>query len=160
VSGRQFSVRELPGEVTEALEESGVDPACLHLEITENSIVEDTDHAREVVAELKDLGVQLHVDDFGVGYSSLSSLHRFPLDALKIDRSFVSRMARGELELVRTIALLAQSLDMEVVAEGVESPEQLAQLRALRCGYAQGFLFSRPVPAEAARELVLREPRW
>jgi EAL domain-containing protein (putative c-di-GMP-specific phosphodiesterase class I) len=160
VSGRQFGLRELPREVSDALGDASLEPACLHLEITENSIVADTDHAREVVAGLKEIGVQLHVDDFGVGYSSLSSLHRFPLDALKIDRSFVARMSDGELEVVRTVTLLAQSLEMEVVAEGVETPEQLAQLRALRCTYAQGFLFSKPLPPEQAVELLATAPRW
>jgi EAL domain-containing protein (putative c-di-GMP-specific phosphodiesterase class I) len=102
------------------------------------------------------LGVQLSIDDFGTGYSSLSYLHRFPIDTLKVDRSFVMRMADNNenSEIVRTILMLAQNLGMDVVAEGVETREQLALLRKLGCEYGQGFLFSKPVGAEGASQIV------
>jgi len=104
----------------------------------------------------------LHIDDFGTGYSSLSYLHRFPIDALKIDRSFVSRMGdHGEgLEIVRAIRTLAGNPRMEVTAEGVETAEQLAQLRALHCEYGQGYFFSKPVEGEAAEGLLRAAQRW
>jgi EAL domain-containing protein (putative c-di-GMP-specific phosphodiesterase class I) len=106
--------------------------------------------------QLRALGVQLSIDDFGTGYSSLSYLHRFPVSNLKIDRSFISRMSLGDenLEIVRTIVMLARNLGMEVIAEGIETEEQLAQLRALSCGFGQGYLFSVPLAAESASALL------
>ncbi len=108
------------------------------------------------MGHLKALGVKVCMDDFGTGYCSLSHLNRFPISTLKIDRSFISRMnARDEnVEIVRTIISLAHNLNMEVIAEGVETEEQLRYLRALRCEYAQGYHFSRPVDAESARLLL------
>lgn len=105
----------------------------------------------ETLASLRDLGVRLHIDDFGIGYSSLAYLQRFDADALKVDRSFIMRMLDNEnsAELVRTIVNIAHNLGMKVVAEGVESDKQYAQLRALGCEYVQGYLFSKPVPAAA-----------
>jgi EAL domain-containing protein (putative c-di-GMP-specific phosphodiesterase class I) len=102
------------------------------------------------------LGVQLSIDDFGTGYSSLSYLHRFPIDTLKIDRSFVTRMIENteNAEIVRTIVVLAQNLGMDVVAEGVETPEQLMLLRELNCENGQGYLFSKPVDAKGAEKII------
>ena len=112
----------------------------------------------DMLARLRALGIQLHMDDFGTGYSSLSYLHRFQIDTLKIDRSFISAMGdRGEnSEIVRTIVTLARNLGIEVIAEGVETSQQLDQLRALGCGQVQGFFFSPPVPHQAAAALVER----
>jgi EAL domain-containing protein (putative c-di-GMP-specific phosphodiesterase class I) len=109
-----------------------------------------------MLSRLRALNVQLHMDDFGTGYSSLSYLHRFQIDTLKIDRSFVSNMGdRGEnSEIVRTIVTLARNLGIEVIAEGVETAEQLAQLRALGCDHVQGFLFSRPIAGDEAEALI------
>jgi EAL domain-containing protein (putative c-di-GMP-specific phosphodiesterase class I) len=110
-----------------------------------------------VVGALKKLGVRLYIDDFGTGYSSLSSLHRFPIDGLKIDRSFVAGLGAGgdADEIVRTVLLLARSLGMEAIAEGVETSQQLVRLRELGCRLAQGHLLARPLPAEAIEELLL-----
>jgi diguanylate cyclase (GGDEF)-like protein/PAS domain S-box-containing protein len=162
LSARQFSQEGLVGKIEQALREGALPPASLILEITEGSIVEDSDRARAIIAALKELGVRLYIDDFGTGYSSLNSLHRFPIDGLKIDRAFVAGMAGGgdELEIVRTVVLLAQSLGLPAIAEGVETPEQLAQLRALKCGYAQGYLFSPPLEAEEATRVLEADRRW
>lgn len=117
--------------------------------------MEHAEAVASVLARLKDLNVRLHMDDFGTGYSSLSNLRRFPVDALKIDRLFVSRMEEAEnLEIVRTIIALAHHLGLRVIAEGVETGTQAAQLRALECEYGQGFLYSRPVSAQAAAALL------
>ena len=115
--------------------------------------------ARHVLGELKALGIQLSIDDFGTGYSSLSYLHQFPVDTLKIDQSFVSRLdaTMQNLEIVRTIVMLAHNLGMNVIAEGVETTDQALQLRRLGCEFAQGFLYSRPVEAAAAMALLRRK---
>jgi EAL domain-containing protein (putative c-di-GMP-specific phosphodiesterase class I) len=115
-----------------------------------------------VLDQLKELGIELCIDDFGTGYSSLSYLHKFPIDTLKIDRSFVSRIGEtGEnLEIVKAIVMLARSLRMEVIAEGVETAVQLAQLRAIGCEYGQGYFFSKPLDSDAATALLGRSPKW
>jgi EAL domain-containing protein (putative c-di-GMP-specific phosphodiesterase class I) len=124
--------------------------------------MEDGEAATTMLSQLKELGIELCIDDFGTGYSSLSYLHKFPIDTLKIDRSFVSRIgAAGEnLEIVKAIVMLARSLGMDVVAEGVETPVQLAQLRGLGCEYGQGYLFSKPLDSEAATSFLRQEPKW
>jgi diguanylate cyclase (GGDEF)-like protein/PAS domain S-box-containing protein len=157
LSARHFSHDTLPTEVATALAEAGLDGSALALEITERSIIEDTARASAVVGALKKLGVRLYIDDFGTGYSSLSSLHRFPIDGLKIDRSFVAGLGAGgdADEIVRTVLLLARSLGMEAIAEGVETSQQLVRLRELGCRLAQGHLLARPLPAEAIEELLL-----
>ena len=156
LSGRQLLYDNLPDEVALILMETGLDPARLKLEITESVIVENAARAVDMLTRLRALGVQLHMDDFGTGYSSLSYLHRFQIDTLKIDRSFIHAMGdQGEnSEIVRTIVTLARNLGIDVIAEGVETNQQLAQLRALGCGQVQGFLFSRPVPREAVPALL------
>ncbi len=112
--------------------------------------------------ELKALGVQLSIDDFGTGYSSLGYLHRFPVDTLKIDRSFVGRIgeAAENIEIVRTIVSLAENMGMDVVAEGVETLSHLTQLRKLNCKFGQGYLFSRPVDADSVTAWIARKPHW
>jgi diguanylate cyclase (GGDEF)-like protein/PAS domain S-box-containing protein len=158
LSVKQFSQLNLVAQIRQMLEITGLNPASLKLEITESALMENADTAADMMRELHDLGVQLSLDDFGTGYSSLAYLHRFPIDTLKIDRSFIQRVdSDGEqLEIVRTIVTLAWNIGMDVVAEGVETNRQLAQLRALRCEYGQGYLFSKPVPANVATELLTK----
>jgi EAL domain-containing protein (putative c-di-GMP-specific phosphodiesterase class I) len=152
----------LIGQVEAALRESGLAGRHLTLEITETVLMADLAAVAAVLLELKRLDVELHIDDFGTGYSSLSYLHRLPADALKVDRSFVSVLGgpEGDPVIVRTIVDLAHNLGRRVVAEGVETAAQLAQLRALGCEYGQGYFFSRPLPAEQAEELMRSAPRW
>jgi EAL domain-containing protein (putative c-di-GMP-specific phosphodiesterase class I) len=116
----------------------------------------------EMLQKIKSLGIQLAIDDFGTGYSSLSYLHRFPLDTLKIDRSFISGIgdADGGMEIARSILPMANNLRLDVVAEGVETIQQVAALKKLQCKYAQGFYFSRPVSADATAALLAGELSW
>jgi diguanylate cyclase (GGDEF)-like protein/PAS domain S-box-containing protein len=147
LSTRQFAQPNLPEQIQAILEETTLSPNSLKLEITESAIMDNSEAAMLMLEKIKQLGVQLAVDDFGTGYSSLGYLYRFPMDVLKIDQSFVSRIdVDGEkLELVRTITTLAWNLGMDVIAEGIETTKQLAQLKALKCEYGQGYLFARPM---------------
>lgn len=156
LSVRQFALPDIVDQVRTILFDSGMPGELLKLEITESVILENTSIASEKLYALRALGVQLSIDDFGTGYSSLSYLHQYPFDNLKIDRSFVSRMSEApeRSAIVRTIVQLARSLGMYAVAEGIETPAQLAGLKAMNCRYGQGFLFSKPVPAHEA-ELLL-----
>ncbi|HEY2943349.1 MAG TPA: EAL domain-containing protein [Vicinamibacteria bacterium] len=156
LSARQFSQTDVLALACEALDESGLPAPGLRLELTESALMDDPAGAAAKLGELKQLGVNLDIDDFGTGYSSLSYLRRFPIDALKIDRAFVSRMDADveDREIVRTIVTLAANLGVSAVAEGVETPAQAAQLRGFHCPYAQGFLFSRPVAAGEAAGLL------
>lgn len=156
LSSRQFSQQSLIGQIQQVLTDTGMKANCLKLEITESAIMENTESAMDMLLQLKAMGIQLSVDDFGTGYSSLGYLYRFPMDLLKIDQSFVSRVdTDGEkLELVRTITTLAWNLGMDVVAEGVETTKQLAQLKALKCEYGQGYLFSKPLNKAEATQLL------
>jgi len=162
LSGRQFSQPESIEQIKQVLLETGVDARCLKLEITETVVMEDGEAAAAMLSQLRELGIGLCIDDFGTGYSSLSYLHKFPINILKVDRSFVSRVGEmGEnLEIVRAIVMLARSLGMEVVAEGVETAVQLAQMRAIGCEYGQGYFFSKPLDSEAATALLRRSPTW
>jgi diguanylate cyclase (GGDEF)-like protein/PAS domain S-box-containing protein len=162
LSGKQFSEPDSIDQIKQVLQETGVDTRCLKLEITESVVMEDGEAAAAMLSQLRELGIELCIDDFGTGYSSLSYLHKFPIDTLKIDRSFVSRIgpAGENLEIVKAIVMLARSLEMEVVAEGVENPVQLAQLRGLGCEYGQGYFFSKPLDSEAATALLSRAPKW
>ena len=158
LSCKQVSQADLVERVDLVLRETGLEAHSLKLEITESGIMENADSAAVVFSQLKDLGVKLHIDDFGTGYSSLSYLHSFPVDTLKIDRSFIGRM-RVEvknLEIVRTIIQLAHNLHMEVTAEGVETVEQLDQLKRLECEYGQGYFFSKPMNAQSAGALIMQ----
>ncbi|HYO63874.1 MAG TPA: EAL domain-containing protein [Pyrinomonadaceae bacterium] len=156
LSGRQFAQHDLINEIAYILNETKIDPHSLKLEITESVVMENIETATEMLRQLRALGVQLSIDDFGTGYSSLSYLHRFPIDTLKIDRSFVTLMAENNenMEIVRTIILLAQNLGMDVVVEGVETNDQLALLRKLGCENGQGYFFSRPVSTEGAEKII------
>ena len=161
LSSKQFLHPGLPEEIRMLLEETGLDPTRLKLEITESVLMENAETAAAMLRDLRAQGIQLSIDDFGTGYSSLSYLLKFPIDTLKIDRTFVSGMADDapdaaeNLELVRTIVTLARNLGMDVVAEGVESEGQRIRLDALGCEYAQGFLFSKPVDADSAWRALL-----
>ena len=158
LSSKQFSP-ELAEQISQVLQEAGLNPCQLKLEITESLLMENAESAIERLTQLQQLGVQLAIDDFGTGYSSLSYLHRLPIDTLKIDRSFIQRIdSDGEqLAIVRTIIMLAWNLGMEVVAEGAETAKQVAQLKALRCEYAQGYFFSRPLDIQAVEQYLINE---
>jgi len=157
VSPRQLSQGRIAAEVERVLGATGLDPASLTLEITESALMHDLNAGAGTVQRLHDMSVGLHLDDFGTGYSSLAYLPSFPVHALKVDRSFVSQMDRApqQAAIVKAIVSLAHNLGMEVVAEGVETWAQADALRALRCRRGQGFLFSKPVPAQEAERLLV-----
>lgn len=156
LSARQFAREGLTDHVEALLQQAGIASHQLGLEMTESSLIPDKDMAIEVLGGLHRLGVSLLMDDFGTGYSSLNHLNSLPFDVLKIDRSFVSRMTQGDqpLQIVRTIIELARVLGMDVVAEGIETPEQYGLLRKLGCRYGQGYLFSPPLPVDRMTELL------
>jgi diguanylate cyclase (GGDEF)-like protein/PAS domain S-box-containing protein len=156
VSGRQFGQADLPAAVARVLAETGLRPDRLCLEMTESVIMNDTEENLAMLTRLKDIGVRLAIDDFGTGYSSLSYLRRFPVDTLKIDRSFVERLSEqsDDATLARTIVQLGQSLGMSTVAEGIEHYNQFLALRRMGCDRAQGYYFSRPLPAAEATALL------
>jgi diguanylate cyclase (GGDEF)-like protein/PAS domain S-box-containing protein len=161
LSSRQFARPDFIGQVRNALAAAKLDARYLKLEITESVVMENIETATSLFREIRALGIDLSIDDFGTGYSSLSYLHRFPINTMKVDRSFVMQMHQREnAEIVRTIVMLADTLRMDVVAEGVETCEQLRQLKALGCAYGQGYYFSKPVDARAAGEMVRQGRRW
>jgi EAL domain-containing protein (putative c-di-GMP-specific phosphodiesterase class I) len=151
VSARQVLHGDLISLVSGVLVDTGLEPQRLTLEITEGTLMEDTEATLEALGRLRHLGVRLAIDDFGIGFSSLSYLRRLPVDVVKIDREFVTGIAAGadEWSLARGIVRLLHSLGRETVAEGIERPEQVAHLVALGCQLGQGFYFARPVPPEA-----------
>lgn len=156
LSSKQFIQPDLVEQVASALVETGLPPKCLKLEITESYLMENSDLAVTTISRLKALGLQLSLDDFGTGYSSLSYLHSLPVSFLKIDRSFVMRMmdSKENSEMIETIIRLAQNLKMKVIAEGIETTEQMAHLQMLTCEYGQGYFFSKPVAPEIAGNLI------
>lgn len=160
VSGRQFAESDLPSLLRALLKSRRIAPAQIKLEITETLLMENPELAALSLEQIKDLGVRVAIDDFGTGYSSLNYLNRFPIDTLKIDRSFVSSMLSNDksLEIVRMLAELARSLGMDIIAEGIEDEAQAEQLRTFGCDYGQGFLYARPVPAEQAMALINAMP--
>ena len=162
LSGKHFSQPDLVGQIRQVIDETGIDPRTIKLELTESAVMDNAENAIGMLKELRSLGLQLSIDDFGTGYSSLSYLHRFPIDMLKVDRSFVSTMEGGSEngEIVRTVIALAKTLRLSVIAEGIESIHQLHQLRILGCEYGQGYLFSRPVPPDEALVLLQDKARW
>ena len=156
VSPKQFQHPGLVEDVANALWDSNMDPSILTIEITESVLIHDTDAAIEKLTRLKDFGVRIAVDDFGTGYSSLGYLKRFPIDILKIDKSFIDGVGNSseEAAIAHAIIKLGGSLGLEVVAEGIEEPEQVDALQSLRCERGQGFFFSRPVDAETMGEIL------
>jgi predicted signal transduction protein with EAL and GGDEF domain len=162
LSAKQFSQPDLVGPIERILRESGVEAPSLMLEITESAMMEHAKSAAISLAKLKELGVRLSIDDFGTGYSSLSCLHSYPIDSLKIDRSFVGNMSMDgkNMEIVRTFISLADNLEMDVTAEGIETADQLAQLRALGCEFGQGYFFSKPLDGQEVKRLLASKPKW
>ncbi len=156
LSGKQFLQTDLVEKIADILQETGLDPATLKLEITEGVVMDNAEMAIKMLQGIKSLGITLSIDDFGTGYSSLSYLHRFPVDTLKVDRSFVNGVEsdRDKLEIARTILLLAHSLEMDAIAEGVETIEQFMVLQQLNCEYIQGYFFSKPVNVASAAKLM------
>jgi diguanylate cyclase (GGDEF)-like protein/PAS domain S-box-containing protein len=156
LSSKQFSLPDLIPKIQQVFAETGLDASAIKLEITESTIMESADSVISLLHQIRALGVQLAIDDFGTGYSSLSYLRRFPINTLKIDRSFIHKMSAGSdhAEIVRTIVTLAHNLNMDVTAEGVETAEQSAQLQNMRCETGQGFLFSKPVDGTIATQLL------
>jgi EAL domain-containing protein (putative c-di-GMP-specific phosphodiesterase class I) len=156
-SAREFQRPKLVEEVARTLQETGLHPSGLGLEITESVVMDDVQSTTPTRGELANLGVRLAIDDFGTGYSSLSALRRFPVEVLKIDRSFVRGLTDNPEETVFLSAIidLARTLGLRTVAEGVETTEQLAQLRDLGCEMAQGYCFSEPLLGEEATEILM-----
>jgi len=156
VSAKQFAHVNLVNDVEAAIQDSGVGPGTLQLEITESLGMADPERTNRVLLRLKRLGVRISLDDFGTGHSSLSRLQGFPADVLKIDRSFVANMEESaeNLEVVRLIVRLAQTFGLKVIAEGVETAAQEVQLKVLGCEFGQGYLYSRPVDSEAAGHVL------
>jgi EAL domain-containing protein (putative c-di-GMP-specific phosphodiesterase class I) len=150
ISGRHLQQGDLIADVRHALEASGLEPECLLIELTESTVMQNTEGNLTRLKELKALGVRLAIDDFGTGYSSLSYLHRFPIDILKIDRSFVSRLTESSEgpRLARAVVMLGETLGLETVAEGVELEDQVTHLLQLGCVAGQGYYFSYPTTLE------------
>jgi EAL domain-containing protein (putative c-di-GMP-specific phosphodiesterase class I) len=161
ITPRQFAQPDLAKQIGEILTQSGIQPSSINLEITETIAMGNADHAFSVLSDLKALGVRLSIDDFGTGYSSLSRLPRYPIDALKIDRVFISQMStdHDNHEIVRLIISLAHSLGLKVVAEGTETQDEVNELKHLKCEMVQGFLYSPPVDSVKAFELLLASHR-
>ena len=161
LSGRQFRQPDLIRGVVTILNDIGLEPGSLRLEITESVLMKTAQDSRDVLAELREHGIRLCIDDFGTGYSSLNYLHSFDIDVLKIDRSFVSRIREGRApEIVQTIVDLSRSLGLAVTAEGIETAEQLRQLRSMDVELGQGFYFARGLTADRADRLLKRDPQW
>lgn len=156
ISTRQFAQNGLVENVRRVLGETGLNAACLQLEITESAMAKNLKNTARVLKELGRIGVSIALDDFGTGYSSLSYLHEFPISTLKIDRSFVTRMSAESdgAEIVRAIIALARNMQMRVIAEGIETVEQFEQLREMDCDFGQGFLFSQPIAADKVPNFV------
>jgi PAS domain S-box-containing protein/diguanylate cyclase (GGDEF)-like protein len=156
LSGRQLALPSLPETIAAALAQTSADPACLSFEITETVLLHDVETARKTLDGLKEIGVRLALDDFGTGYSPLTYLCDLPIDVVKIDRSFVSQLGQGtrDLSIVEAVISLARTLDLDVVAEGVETEDQAEMLRTLGCTYGQGYLFSRPIPTAELEDMI------
>jgi EAL domain-containing protein (putative c-di-GMP-specific phosphodiesterase class I) len=162
IAGRQLIQPELVRSVHGTLIAHGVSPTRLRLEITESAIIDKPEPVVRMLHDIKERGIQIFLDDFGTGYSSLSYLHQLPLDALKIDRAFVSQIESSEraFQLVQTILQMSANLGLDAIAEGVTTMAQLRRLRSLHCGYAQGYLFSAPLDADAMTALLRSRPSW
>jgi EAL domain-containing protein (putative c-di-GMP-specific phosphodiesterase class I) len=160
VSALEFGAKGFLAHVAAVLAATGLNPQYLEFEVTESVLMTHAESTTGVLYALKDLGVQLAIDDFGTGYSSLSYLTRFPIDTLKIDRSFVSGMAQSphHATIINAVIGIGRSLNQRVVAEGIENEEQLSLLRSYHCDQGQGYYFSRPVPAEQLAALLRQRP--
>jgi diguanylate cyclase (GGDEF)-like protein len=156
ISPKHFKHVNFVDQIITILDETTLNPEHLALEITETVIMDNTDHMIAVLSQLKDLGIKIHIDDFGTGYSSLSYLQRFPINTLKIDRSFIGRLGGTgkDIEIVQSIINMAHNMKLHVIAEGVEKAENLKILENLKCEYAQGYLFSHPLNVNEAEALL------
>jgi EAL domain-containing protein (putative c-di-GMP-specific phosphodiesterase class I) len=156
ISIRQFQQTELVDIVRNALERSGLDPHSLILEITESFMMQETESTIAKLHQLKKIGIRLAIDDFGTGYSSLSYLQRFPIDILKIDKSFVDKIGHGKegKAVARAIIMMGDSLNLKTIAEGIERPEQIRALQNLGCEAGQGFHLARPLTADAMEDFL------
>jgi EAL domain-containing protein (putative c-di-GMP-specific phosphodiesterase class I) len=154
VSARQLAHQSFVGEVRQSLRESGIPPHCLELELTESALIADIERTAQMLRELKELGVKLAVDDFGTGYSGLAYLRRFPIDVLKLDRSFMveDHERISAFDFIKAFVDMAHALNLAVVAEGVETLDVVEFLRSAACDEAQGYHFARPLPLAALRE--------
>jgi diguanylate cyclase (GGDEF)-like protein/PAS domain S-box-containing protein len=161
VSARQFQQSAFIATICDVLKETDLDPALLELELTEGSIMKEPEKAIDKLNKLRDLGIKIAIDDFGTGYSSLSYLKRFPIDTLKIDRTFVADVSTNEDDaaIAKAIVMMGHALDMAVIAEGVETPQQLEYLTSLGCDVIQGYLFSPPLSTESFTELLMEQLR-
>lgn len=162
ISAKQFAQLDIVEQIDQILAETQINPQCLKLEITESAFINNAQSAKAILQELRQRQIQLSIDDFGTGYSSLSYLHNFPVDTLKVDRSFVSNLD-GTIEslgLIPAIKKIAETMKMSVVAEGIETEKQLIQLRELNCEFGQGYFFAKPLPGKEANELLIASPRW
>ena len=158
-SSKQLAQTNIVESIKDILNEYDLQPKHIHLELTESVLVENCQAINQTLKQLKSLGLILCLDDFGTGYSSLSYLHRFPIDILKIDRSFVMGMTsdddnNSKIEIIQAILALAKNMKMDVVAEGVETQEQLTKLKALKCQHGQGYFFSKAVDGKAIESLL------
>jgi EAL domain-containing protein (putative c-di-GMP-specific phosphodiesterase class I) len=162
LQARELAQSDLVRLVERALATHALPPQALNLELTESVVMDETAEADRILADLKRLGVGLVIDDFGIGYSSLSYLHRLPIDTVKVDRSFIAHLddEGGDEELLRSIAALARALSLRVVAEGVEQPHHLAALRRLGYDAAQGFYFARPLDRTGLEEVLAEGQSW
>jgi len=162
MSPRQLAEPDLLEMVNKVVTETGADPATLCVEVTEGVLLEETGGAMANLRGLKDLGLRIGIDDFGKGFSSLTYLKRLPVDMLKIDRAFVHGLGQSKEDsaIAAAVINLAQALELTSIAEGVETPDQLAQLREMGCDLAQGYLFASPQPAEVIEQLLTQELRW
>jgi EAL domain-containing protein (putative c-di-GMP-specific phosphodiesterase class I) len=159
LSRNQLAIAGLPEQLHAIARETGVEPSCIHLEVTESAIMADSQQAAKVLASLRNIGFKIDMDDFGTGYSSLSCLHQFPIDVLKIDRSFIVNLNRGDdfAAMINAIVMLTRNLGISILAEGVETQDHISLLQGLGCQLAQGYFFSRPMPAEDVAEYLARD---
>lgn len=162
LSTKQFAQSDLIEQIAQILQETQLNSYSLKLEITESVLVENAAAVNAMLVQMQALGIRLSLDDFGTGYSSLSYMHSFPIDTLKIDRSFVTSVDvdLGKIEIIRTVVGLAWNLGMDTVAEGIETKKQMFQLKSLKCEYGQGYFFSRPIDAKAAEALITAEREY
>jgi EAL domain-containing protein (putative c-di-GMP-specific phosphodiesterase class I) len=162
LSARQFTQTNLIEQIEQIITETRIAPENLKLEITESAIMNNPQAAKIILQQLRDRHIQLCIDDFGTGYSSLSYLHQFPVDILKVDRSFVNCLDRDgeDVGLVTAIIHIAETMNMKAIAEGIETANQLVRLRELNCDFGQGYLFSKPLSVRDATDLLLSAPKW
>ncbi len=162
LSTKQFAQADLIDQIEKILQITGLESRFLQLEITESVLVENAERVAAMLVKMQQLGIRLSLDDFGTGYSSLSYMHSFPIDTLKIDRSFVTGVDTelGKIEIIRTVVGLAWNLGMDTIAEGVETKTQMYQLKSLKCNFAQGYYFSKPLDVQAAEALIAEERKY